>query len=142
MELPLINVLWKVLTSSEDTVGQSADDTDQVQILALSKATSAMMDDSDSDQQAAFSSAPQFEIGAAVRTLPWTNGGGHTARIYGEEILLAYIAGPLITKTLSNGERYVGYEFLRPQQQRSVFWPAGGLLQASVSGLDRMMDTR
>ena len=101
-----------------------------------------MMDDSDSDQQAAFLSAPQFEIGASVRTLPWTNGGEHTARIYGEAILLAYIVGPLITKTLSNGERYVGYEFLRPQQQRSVFWPVGGLLQASVSGLDRMMDTR
>ena len=132
----------EVLTTTEGTGGQSADDTEQVQILASSKATSAMTDDSDSDLQAAFSSAPHFEIGAAVRTLPWTNGGGHTARIYGEAIPLAFIAGPLITETLSNGERCVGYEILRPQQQRSVFWPAGGLLQTSVSGLDRMMDTR
>ena len=76
---------------------------------------------------------PSFSVGAVVRGLPWTDGGGHTARIYGEGFPYGTVVGQAEEKRLSNGKTALCYQVSRAGHRGITFWPAGLLEQACLA---------
>ena len=94
------------------------------------------------DGAAAMASAPHFEVGALVRVLPVTNGGGNTAQQLSVGIPLAQVVGSLARRDCRGGGFFAACyprasrtpSVSRATEKRPVFWPADYLMQACTSG--------
>ena len=94
---------------------------------------SADMDEGVSAVNGAQEDGPSFSVGAVVRGLPWTDGGGHTARIYGEGFPYGTVVGQAEEKRLSNGKTALCYQVSRAGHRGITPWPAGLLEQACLA---------
>ena len=65
--------------------------------------------------------------------MPWTNGGGDTARIYGEGFSYGTVVEQAEEKRLSNGKTALCYQVSRAGHRGITPWPAGLLEQACLA---------
>ena len=65
--------------------------------------------------------------------MPWTNGGGDTARIYGEGFSYGTVVEQAEEKRLSNGKTALCYPVSRADHKGFTFWPARLLVQTCLS---------
>ena len=98
-----------------------------------SSSLSAGMDEGVSAVNGAQEDGPSFSVGAVVLGLPWTDGGGHTARIYGEGFPCGRVEGQAEKKRLSNGDTALCYQVWRADHSRTTFWPARLLRQTCLA---------
>ena len=94
---------------------------------------SAGMDEGVSAVNGAQEDGPSFLVGAVVLGLPWTDGGGHTAKIYGEGFACGRVEGQAEKKRLSNGDTALCYQVWRADHSRTTFWPARLLRQTCLA---------